>query len=290
VTSVAVSGQEILAGTREGIQRSRDGGRSWNDAGTGLDIRYVRWLAYHPTMAGRAYAGTEPAGLFVTNDGGETWRGCPEVGALRDRFNWFLPYSPEAGCVRGFAFHGDRAYAAVEVGGLLRSDDAGETWRLADGSTGEPVFGTPATGLIHADVHSVEGHPSSADLVFAATAGGLFISSDGGVTWTPRHAGSYCRAVWVDPDDTDHLVLGPADGVSQNGRIEESRDGGTTWIPASDGLDLPWPDRMIERFAQVDETLYAVANDGRVFRRRLGIARWEQIYQGAEGVNALTTG
>jgi photosystem II stability/assembly factor-like uncharacterized protein len=234
------------------------------------------------------FVGTEPAGVFVSRDGAATWRSRPEVEALRDRHGWFLPYSPEAGCVRGFAFHGDRIYAAVEVGGVLRSDDWGETWRLAGGSTGEPTFNIPSAPLVFADVHSIETHPASPDLVYAATAEGLYRSRDGGETWSVSHAGSYCRAVWVDPADPDHIVLSPADSVNRkNGRIEESRDGGNNWKRASEGLDLPWPDRMVERFARIEHQLLAVTNDGRLYAAPLPTLRWERILGEIEGVQAV---
>jgi len=279
----------ILAGTTEGVFRSDDGGTTWREASEGLAVRHVRWLAYHPEVSDRELAGTEPAGIFVSHDGAGTWRACPEVEALRDEHRWFLPYSPEAGCVRGFAFHEDRAYAAVEVGGVLRSDDAGETWRLAGGSTGEPFFEIPPAPLVFPDVHSVEGHPSSPDLVFAATAEGLYRSFDGGDRWLVSHAGSYCRAVWVDPLDPEHIILGPADSVSRkNGRIEESRDGGQSWERISDGLDLPWPDRMVERFASVGEHLLAVTNDGRLYAASPTTWRWSRVLAEVGGVNAVT--
>lgn len=240
VTAIVARDGVILAGTTDGVMRSEDGGETWRQVSEGLHQRHVRWLAYHPDVSDLEYIGTEPAGIFVSHDGGDSWRGRPEVEALRDRHRWFLPYSPEAGCVRGFAFHGDRAYAAVEVGGVLRSDDAGDTWRLVGGSTGEPTFDLPPAPLVFADVHWVETHPASPDLVYAATAEGLYRSSDGGDTWSVTHAGSYCRAVWIDPTDPSHIVLSPADSVAhKNGRIEQSRDRGDSWHPASEGLDLP---------------------------------------------------
>jgi hypothetical protein len=57
------------------------------------------------------------------------------IGKLRDVIGWFLPYSPKAGCVPGFAIgksdnHRGRIYAAVEVGGVLISDVRGKTWEL----------------------------------------------------------------------------------------------------------------------------------------------------------------
>lgn len=288
VTSVIAREGVVLAGTTDGIFRSEDGGASWRESSAGLSIRHVRWLAYHPDVSDLEFAGTEPAGIFVSHDGAGSWDARPEVEALRDEHRWFLPYSPEAGCVRGFAFFRDRVYAAVEVGGVLRSDDCGETWRLAGGSTGDPVFEIPPAPLVHADVHSVLAHPSSPDLVFAVTAEGLYRSDDGGNTWTVTHAGSYCRGAWVDPADPDHIVLSPADSVSRkNGRIEETGDGGRSWRLASDGLDLPWPNTMVERFAQIGEELFAVTNDGKLYAAPLTGLRWQRVLPAVEDIKAV---
>jgi photosystem II stability/assembly factor-like uncharacterized protein len=291
VTSVIAREGVILAGTTEGIHRSDDGGQTWNEASDGLDVRHVRWLAYHPDLSDREFAGTEPASIFVSHDGARSWRACPEVAELRDRHRWFLPYSPQAGCVRGFTFHGDRAYAAVEVGGVLRSDDTGETWRLAGGSTGEPALDIPQRPMVHSDVHSIAVHPSSPALVFGATAEGLYCSSDGGDTWAPTHLGSYCRAFWVDPADPERIILSPADSVRhKNGRIEESRDGGRSWTLASDGLDLPWPHRMVERFFQIGVELFAVTNDGSVHSAPMDRLEWRRILPDVDRVNAIAWG
>jgi len=286
VTSVIARQGVILAGTVEGIFRSDDIGRTWREAGHGLTIPHVRWLAYHPDISNFEFAGTEPAGIFVSHDGGGLWRGCPEVEQLRDRHGWSLPYSPEAGCVRGFSFHGSRAYAAAEVGGVLRSDDGGETWRLAEGSDGNPDMEGPPEPFVYPDVHSIAVHPSSPDIVYAPTGGGFYRSDDGGKTWAYLYD-CYCRAAWADPLNPNHLILSPADSVDRNGRIEASRDGGKTWTPASAGLKVPWRRGMVERFAQAGEELLAVLSDGQLLGTALAELQWRRILSEVKDINAV---
>jgi photosystem II stability/assembly factor-like uncharacterized protein len=285
ITSIASCGLLVLAGTREGLFRSQDGRSSWSEANQGLTIKHIRWLACWTDEVGYQLAGTEPAGIFISRNGGESWEAHPELEALRKQHGWYLPYSPAAGCVRGFALSDERIFAAVEVGGVLRSDDRGETWSLVSGSRGDPHY-MPPSGFVHPDVHSITGHASSLDLAYAPTGGGFFRTLDGGATFQ-KHYRCYCRAVWVDPQDTEHIILGPADGVDRNGRIEESKDGGKTWQFASDGLDAPWRRHMVERFVQVDNTLLAVLSNGELLQSSLAILSWERVLPQVKGISAV---
>jgi photosystem II stability/assembly factor-like uncharacterized protein len=254
-----------------------------------LAIRHVRWLAYHPEISDYEFAGVEPAGIFISQDGARTWRPCPEVAQLRDRHRWYLPYSPRAGCVRGFAFHGERVYAAVEVGGVLVSIDRGQHWQLAEGSSGDPSLGVSiSTGFIHPDVHSINVHTSSADLAAAPTGGGFYRTQDGGKSWKFLYD-CYCRAVWLDPADPGHMILGPADNVDHNGRIEETHDAGQTWKFASHGLDVPWRNHMVERFTQIGDELFAVLSNGDLLSAALGAAAlsWQPVFSRAPGAAAV---
>jgi photosystem II stability/assembly factor-like uncharacterized protein len=280
-TSVISQRDQILVGTRDGIFRSDDGGDSWRAVNNGLTIRYVRWLAAHPDDPERMFAGSEPAGIFLSTDGGNSWRGSPEVEELRDRQGWYLPYSPEAGCVRGFAFYGTRAYAAVEVGGALISGNYGEAWEL----TKEP---TSASRKIHPDVHSIAAHPESANLIAAPTGGGFYFSEDGGKTWENRYPDSYCRAVWWDPKDAAHMLLGSADWVDRNGRIEETWDGGITWNLASKGLEIPWRTFMVERFTQVGDEILAVLSNGELWISAVDLLTWRRILPEVVDVQAAS--
>jgi photosystem II stability/assembly factor-like uncharacterized protein len=281
VTSVIAEGGMVLAGTKDGLFRSGDGGDSWQEVNEGLSIRHIRWLAADPKNPQRIFAGSEPAGIFLSKDSGFTWNSRPEVNWMREQQGWYLPYSPEAGCVRGFAFSGANGYAAVEVGGVLLSADSGETWSLAKGER--------SPGLnIHPDVHSIATHPRSANLVAAPTGGGFFRSTDGGATWEKRYDGCYCRAVWLDPADPDHMILGAADWVDRNGRIEETRDGGFTWNEAAQGLRVPWSNHMVERFAQVSDQLLAVLSNGELLITHLETLHWRELLPEIEEVKAAT--
>jgi photosystem II stability/assembly factor-like uncharacterized protein len=277
----------ILAGTIEGVFRSDDEGLTWSETSQGLTDRHVRWLAFHPNISDLEIAGTEPAGIYISHNGGDSWRACAEVAQLRDLHKWSLPYSPEAGCVRGFAFNRTRAYAAVEVGGVLRSDDGGETWRLAEGSDGNPDLEGPPEPFVYPDIHSIFVHPFLPDLVFAPTGGGFYRSTDGGKTWKCIYD-CYCRAVWVDVFDSQHMILSPADGVERNGRIESTNDGGLTWTAASKGLDVPWKRGMVERFEQVGNELLAVLSDGQLLEASLKTLEWRRILAEITGVNAVS--
>ena len=291
LTSIAVSEGVVLAGSAEGIWRSTDKGKTWKAANEGLAIPYVRWIAASPKQLALILAGTEPAGIFVSNDAGDSWNINPAVLKLRDANGWFLPYSPRSGCVRGFAFaesgpNKGRIYAAVEVGGVLVSDDKGRSWQLAAGSDGKPEMNRELETMIHPDVHSITVHPSSSDIVTAATGGGLFRSIDAGRSWKNIYP-CYIRAVWVDPIDHQHLVAGPADGVSRNGRIEESRDGGRSWHSASIGLKAPWARHMVERFAQVDDELFAVLSNGELWSRKLSDPNWNRVLPEIAQIKAI---
>ena len=291
LTSIAVSEGVVLAGSVEGIWRSTDKGKTWKAANEGLAIPYVRWIAASPKQLALILAGTEPAGIFVSNDAGDSWNINPAVLQLRDANGWFLPYSPRSGCVRGFAFaesgpNKGRIYAAVEVGGVLVSDDNGRSWQLAAGSDGKPEMNRELGTMIHPDVHSITVHPSSSDIVTAATGGGLFRSIDAGRSWKNIYP-CYIRAVWVDPIDHQHLVAGPADGVSRNGRIEESRDGGRSWHSASIGLKAPWARHMVERFAQVDDELFAVLSNGELWSRKLDGPKWNRVMPEIDQIKAI---
>lgn len=92
---------------------------------------------------------------------------------------------------------------------------------------------------------------------------------------------------WVDPQNPEHMILGPADGVDRGGRIERSRDGGYTWEDVSLGMITPWQGYMIERFYQYENRLLAVLSNGDLIGADLDELRWRTLISSTERINAV---
>jgi len=83
------------------------------------------------------------------------------------------------------------------------------------------------------------------------------------------------------------MILGSADFVDRNGRIEQTHDGGRTWQFASIGLDVPWRHHMVERFTQVGDELLAILSNGNLLSAILSDLKWQQILPEVKDVNAV---
>lgn len=280
----------ILAGSYgNGMYRSEDGGRTWTPANAGLTASAFRCIAPDPLHPGAILAGAEPGRIFRSTDGGRTWQELAGITRIAGYEEWFLPYSPRAGAVRNvYAPPGSagRLFASVEVGGLLASDDGGETWTCA------PVIEDD-------DIHYITGHPREPDLLYAALGyaalprhrngdtprrfGGIARSRDGGATWRKLET-DYTRAVLVPPSRPDLVLAGPSPQVGRGGRIVVSADGGDRWEPASAGLDTPMED-MVELFvAAPDDTVWAVCSGGRLLRATPGEWEWHSALPADAGL------
>jgi photosystem II stability/assembly factor-like uncharacterized protein len=271
VTAIAASREMLWVGTTHGLWHSSNGGAAWAPLVTGLGECHVRALAVHPHSANTVLVGTEPASIFITRDGGKSWVEAGDVARLRGEKGWSLPYSPAAGCIRGFSLTRDRIYAAAEVGGVLRSDDAGVTWRLMEGD-------------IHPDVHDLAGLHNDPNTIYAATGGGRYRSQNGGVSWDLIGDG-YTRAIWIDLERPGVVLAGPARYVGAMGRVERSIDNGDNWMLASDGFDIPMSS-MIERFVTAESHVLAVLADGTIHTTKRGVWTWRRLELGLAPVRA----
>ena len=180
----------VYAGLRTGgVRRSVDGGRSWVDCK--LPEPGVFSLAVS-AADGAVYAGTEPSRLFRSDDRGESWSELEALLELPSRPNWSFPPRPWTSHVRWIApspHDADLLLVGIELGGLMRSTDGGQSWQ--DHRPGAQP-----------DVHSLAWHPHTPGRAYEAGGGGAAFSTDAGETWQRADDGldrHYTWSVAVDP-------------------------------------------------------------------------------------------
>src|SRR5919197_5209364 len=206
----------VYAGLREGgVRRTTDGGRRWVDCG--LPAPAVFSLAVS-AADGAVYAGTEPSALYRSDDRGETWHELVSLLELPSRPTWSFPPRPWTSHVRWIApspHDADLLLVGIELGGLMRSSDRGESWQ--DHRPGA-----------QRDVHSLAWHPRVAGHAYEAGGGGAAWSEDGGDTWQPADEGRdrhYTWSVAVDPHDPDRWYVSASTGpyAAHGGRDPQAR-------------------------------------------------------------------
>jgi photosystem II stability/assembly factor-like uncharacterized protein len=171
----------------DGLQRSRDGGRTWQPVGTGLSSRDIHALAIVPGngRAGRMLASTNND-VNLSTDGGATWQPLGLARSLP------LPY------FRGMAqrcgrpdvvFLGNGDFPPGTEGWIAASHDGGATWRTS---------GLP--GRANSTIWNFAVHPADPDLVYASSVSGqVYRSTDGGASWSKlaREFGEVRALAWT---------------------------------------------------------------------------------------------
>ncbi len=208
----------VYAGLRDrGVERTTDGGSTWVDCALPADGVFSLAVS---VADGAVYAGTEPSALYRSSDGGGTWDELDALLQLPSRPTWSFPPRPWTSHVRWIApspHDADLLLVGIELGGLMRSTDRGETWQ--DHRPGA-----------QRDVHSLAWHPHALGRAYEAGGGGAAWSDDGGDMWTPADAGRdrhYTWSVAVDPDDPDLWYVSASTGpfAAHGGRDPQARSG-----------------------------------------------------------------
>jgi photosystem II stability/assembly factor-like uncharacterized protein len=184
----------------DGLYASRDGGNTWLANSDGLSDRRVMSLAVSPSHREHdvsvVYAGTEPSNLYRSEDGGEHWQLLPALRQLPSEPHWSFPPRPWTHHVRTIAPHPtdpDWLAVGIELGGVMRSRDAGQTW----------LDHNPQA---HSDAHQLLMHPAAPERIYEAAGQGVARSDDLGETWGRWESGldrHYAWAQAVDPADPD---------------------------------------------------------------------------------------
>jgi photosystem II stability/assembly factor-like uncharacterized protein len=214
----------------DGIYKSEDGGHTFRNMGLKTSEHIGRILVdprdsnvVYVASQGPLWSNGGERGLYKTTDGGKTWAsiikvdqytGCTDV--VMDPTNPDILYAA--------THQRQRAYFGMIHGGpgsaLWHSIDAGKTWTKVQGGfpQGQGEIGLGRIGLNYA--------PSNPKVIYAQVegngVGGLYRSSDGGVTWERRNSsdqqGQYYAKVVVDPASSDRVyVMGVNIMVSDDG-------------------------------------------------------------------------
>ena len=280
------SGMTFAGAFHGSVHASADDGKTWEPRGNGLTETDVYSLAARRVNGRvRLYVGTEPAHLFTSEDLGLHWSEVPSLRSVPSVPKWSFPAPPHIGHVKHINFDPDNPttmYASVEVGGLLKSTDAGEHWEEFPS--------------LYEDVHRLMIHPSNPRFLYAVTGRGLYVSPDAGASWeqwTRREdeIGGYPDGFVFRPSDPQLIFMTAAQDAPgtwrtthfAGARISRSADGGRSWEILRAGL----PDRLqasIEAFsleeAGASSSLFAATTSGEVFCSEDLGEHWNKIITG----------
>lgn len=196
-----------------GLIRSVDGGTKWNAPVSSVPgtPEAILTLQFHPNAKHIVYLGTKNAGLWKSEDSGETWArvGDAAEALSSDAAVYRVVFDPnDDQTIYVPAFQHGR-------GVLLVSRDNGASFR--------ELFVVPAAGEA---VFDIVLDPFRRDrIVIATSEGGIIESRDGGSSWRPLEwFGSGVARLYADP-----AVSGMMHAVTADSRFWKSEDAGETW-------------------------------------------------------------
>ncbi len=228
VAYVAAVGHLWGPNPERGVYRTTDGGQSWErvlfvDDDTGAtdlvmdpgDPRTLFAAMYQRQRRAWGFNGGGPgSGIYRTTDGGESWteltEGLPEgdkgrigLDIYRGDGNVVFALVEADARVPGQGFGGGSGADAQN--GVYRSTDRGESWEHLSTTNNRPMY-----------YSQIRVDPNDPERIYLGGSS-LFRSSDGGRNFTPDAAAGVHldhHALWIDPADSDHLILGGDGGVS----------------------------------------------------------------------------
>ncbi|HEX8872706.1 MAG TPA: hypothetical protein VF758_08075 [Candidatus Acidoferrum sp.] len=221
-----------------GVYKTTDGGKNWTKVLKGANLSTgCAMITMNPQNPKVLFAGmwdfrrkgwtfrsggenaTAPSGsgFFTSSDGGATWTELDEKSAKG------LPAKPWGRIAVASAPSNPKVvYAMIEStrSALFRSGDGGKTWEERDRSTmmvWRPFYFANLTV-----------DPKNENKLYKPD-GGLIMSEDGGKSFSGITGGAHgdFHDVWVNPENTNHLIVG------DDGGVWYSYDGGNTWWKAN---------------------------------------------------------
>jgi hypothetical protein len=244
------------------LSRSPDLGRSWAEVtppahregdevrpGTPATLRYIWVFTPGPSSKpGRLYLGTEPGGLFRSDDDGSSWHIVESLWNHPSRLEHWMGGGRDEAAVHSVLIDPrdpDRIVIGVSVAGVFESTDDGASWHVRNTGLKADYLPDP-DAAVGQDPHIVVRAPSDPDRLWQQNHCGIFRSDDGARTWLdvsesdgPAKFG-FAIAVHEERPDTAWVVPAISDDmrIAVDGALCVCRtdDAGKTWTAHRKGL------------------------------------------------------
>jgi len=258
------------------------------------------------------WAGVEPAALFRSVDGGDSWDLVPGISHHAHARQW----QPGAGgmCMHTIVRDGDRVHLGISAGGHYLSEDGGTTFRAANAGVGAgfvpdpyPEFGQCVHKFVtHADAPGrfyMQNHGGWSE--WAGPGGprpgiGVLRSDDHGHTWRSIAEGlpsDFGFPIVVHPHDPDIVYvmpLLPHTRACPGGApaVWRSENGGDSWSRLAHGLPRRESYFTVQRDAMDVDTLPAPAlwfgtTTGQLWIGRDGGEDWECVFDSLPPIHCV---
>ncbi|MBM3216723.1 glycosyl hydrolase, partial [Candidatus Poribacteria bacterium] len=211
------------------LSRSTDGGATWDEVpaptypdgseikpGVPASTLYIWSLAaggaHEPE---RLYAGTEPGGLFRSDDGGDSWQLVDSLWNHPSRTGWFGGGRNNAGIHSILVDPRDsrHVYVGVSCAGVFETKDDGASWAPMNKNVRTDFLPNPLSE-VGSDPHCVVACPSHPAAMWQQNHCGIFRTTDGAASWTdvsePDGLARFGFAVAVDAENPDVAWVVPA--------------------------------------------------------------------------------
>jgi len=283
----------VYAGTQSGPYRSGDRGDHWEKVEIPDHGLPVWSILFHPHDPNVILVGYENCEIYRSDDAGEHWIRLP-VSVRFPEITTAPGANPAKRVLKmdASANEPELLYAAIEVGGTLRSTDGGEHWENL--SHGQYVNDDAV------DMHGVLASRWRPDNVYGIGRAGMFHSADQGDHWRyvplePLNAKAqiYCRDIREVPGNPRKLwVAAGGSFQSEVGVLLHSRDGGDSWTRVDMGLKPPHTMFVLAFDERRPSCMSCATNGGEVYSSLDGGETWTTHPQppGGTQVYALARG
>lgn len=278
----------------EKLHYSRDEGKTWSEAGVPSYKGYFYrpseaatlkklWIMQHAGFdkPGCLWLGTEPGGLFYSDDHGKSWQLTESLwnhpSRLKDT-QWF-------GAGKDFPFihsiivdprDSETIYVGVSCAGVFKSTDGGTTWHAKNNGLIAAYLPNPRAEVGH-DPHRMLLCTAYPDVIWQQNHCGIFCTENGGASWIEVSGKdkfpSYGFALAIDEQDPKKAWVIPAQSDEMRLPYElkltvcKTTDRGASWISIANGLPVSFSFDLVLRhaFAKKAELLAFGTNNGNLF-------------------------